>query len=183
MEPSEVQEFAHKLQESSESGGESLKVISLAISILAVLVAMVTVLGHRAHTEAILMETRTSDQWNEYQAKKIRMDSLSVAIDLLSAQSGADSAAIRAKTAEYSTHIAKLKADLVEEQEKAHEYEGEVAHAEAKAARFDLGEALLQIAVVLSSITLFTRNRTFFFVGLVLGTAGLLVAASVLLLH
>ena len=85
MEPSEVQEFAHKLQESGESGGQSLKAISLAISILAVLVAMVTVLGHRAHTEAILMETRTSDQWNEYQAKKIRMDSLSVAVDLLSA--------------------------------------------------------------------------------------------------
>ena len=58
MEPSEVQEFAHKLQESGESGGESLKLISLAISILAVLVAMVTVLGHRAHTEAILMETQ-----------------------------------------------------------------------------------------------------------------------------
>src|SRR5579871_4359825 len=123
MEPSEVQEFAHKLQESSESGGESLKVISLAISILAVLVAMVTVLGHRAHTEAILLETRTSDQWNEYQAKKIRMDSFSVAVDLLSAQSGADSAAVQAKTAEYKTHIAKLKADLVEEQQKAHEYE------------------------------------------------------------
>ena len=183
MEPQEVQEFAKQMKESGESSGESLKSISLAISILAVLVAMVTVIGHRTHTEAVLMEARASDQWNEYQAKKIRMDSLSVAIDLLSAQSGADSAAIRAKTAEYSTHIAKLKADLVEEQEKAHEYEGEVAHAEAKAARFDLGEALLQIAVVLSSITLFTRNRTFFFVGLVLGTAGLLVAASVLLLH
>ncbi len=81
MEPSEVQEFAQKLKESYEEGGQSLKAISLAISILAVLVAMVTVLGHRAHTEAILMETRTSDQWNEYQAKKIRMDSLSVAVN------------------------------------------------------------------------------------------------------
>jgi Domain of unknown function (DUF4337) len=183
MEPSEVQEFAHKLKESSESGGESLKVISLAISILAVLVAMVTVLGHRAHTEAILMETRTSDQWNEYQAKKIRMDSLSVAVDLLSAQPGADSAAIHTKTAAYNAHIAKLKTDLVEEQQRAHEFEDNVVHAEARAARFDLGEALLQIAVVLSSITLFTRNRTFFFVGLFLGGVGLVVAASVLLLH
>ena len=183
MEPQEVQEFANQMKESGESGGESLKSISLAISILAVLVAMVTVIGHRTHTEAVLMEARASDQWNEYQAKKIRMDSLSVAIDLLSAQPGADSTAIQAKTAEYKTHIAKLKADLVEEQQKAHEYEEGVTHAEAKAARFDLGEALLQIAVVLSSITLFTRNKTFFFVGLVLGAGGLLVAASVLLLR
>jgi Domain of unknown function (DUF4337) len=182
MEPSEVQEFAHKLKESSESGGESLKIISLAISILAVLVAMVTVLAHRAHTEAILMETRTSDQWNEYQAKKIRMDSLSVAVDLLSAQSSADPAIVHAKTAEYNAHIAKLKADLVEEQHQAHEFEEAVHHAEAKAARFDLGEALLQIAVVLSSITLFTRNRNYFFLGLAIGAGGLLVASSVFFL-
>jgi hypothetical protein len=53
-----------------------------------------------------------------------------------------------------------------------------VAHAEAQAARFDLGEALLQISVVLSSITLFTRRRSYFFGGLALGAAGLVVAAS-----
>lgn len=183
MEPSEVQEFAQKLKESNEEGGQSLKAISLAISILAVLVAMVTVLGHRAHTEAILMETRTSDQWNEYQAKKIRMDSLSVAVDLLSAQPNSDAPAIHAKTAEYNAHIAKMKADMVEEQQRAHELEDEVAHAEAKAARFDLGEALLQIAVVLASITLFTRNRNYFFLGLAIGAAGILVASSVALLR
>ena len=70
------------MKESGEGGGESLRIISLAISILAVLVAMVTVLGHRSHTEAILMQSRAGDQWNEYQAKKIRMDNLSVDVDL-----------------------------------------------------------------------------------------------------
>ena len=50
--------------------------------------------------------------------------------------------------------------------------------AEAKAVRFDLGEALLQISVVLSSITLFTRRRSFFIGGLSLGAAGLVIAAS-----
>jgi hypothetical protein len=51
--------------------------VSLAISVLAVLVAMVTVLGHRTHTEAILMQTRAADQWNQYQAKKIRQGQVS----------------------------------------------------------------------------------------------------------
>ena len=50
--------------------------------------------------------------------------------------------------------------------------------AEAKAVRFDLGEALLQISVVLSSITLFTRRRSFFMGGLGLGVAGVAIAAS-----
>jgi hypothetical protein len=51
------------------------------------------------------------------------------------------------------------------------------------ALRFDLGEALLQISVVLSSITLFTRRRSFFIGGLTLGLGGLLVAASAYLVH
>jgi Domain of unknown function (DUF4337) len=178
MEADEVQEFANQMKESGEGGGESLRSISLGISILAVLVAMVTVLGHRSHTEAVLMQSRAGDQWNEYQAKKIRMDNLSVNVDLLALQPSNDSAAVAAKTKEYQEHIEKWKKDLEEEQEKAREFEQEVAKAEAKAAHYDLGEALLQIAVVLCSITLFTRNRAYFLLGLALGVAGIVVAFS-----
>ena len=53
-----------------EGGEESLTSISLAISILAVLVAMVTVLGHRAHTEAVLLQARSGDQWNLYAPRR-----------------------------------------------------------------------------------------------------------------
>ena len=177
MEPEEVQEFAKQMKESGE-GGESLKTISLAISILAVLVAMVTVLGHRSHTEAVLMQSRAGDQWNEYQAKKIRMDNLQVDVDLLALQPANDPAAVAVKTKEYKAHIEKWKDDLTEEQAKAREFESEVDHAEHQAARYDLGEALLQIAVVLSSITLFTRNRSYFFLGLTIGAIGLVIALT-----
>lgn len=181
MEAHEVNEFAKQMQESGE-GGESLKTISLAISILAVLVAMVTVLGHRTHTEAILMQSRAADQWNEYQAKKIRMDNLSVTVDMMALQPSLTPAAA-AKREEYNAHIEKWKSDLAEEQKKAEEFEQEVTKAEAKAARYDLGEALLQIGVVLCSITLFTRNRAYFLLGLALGVIGLLVTASAFLVH
>jgi hypothetical protein len=183
MEANEVQEFANQMKESGEGGGESLKTISLGISILAVLVAMVTVLGHRSHTEAVLMQSRAGDQWNEYQAKKIRMDSLSVDVDLLALEPSNDPASVAAKTNEYKAHIEKWKTDLAEEQEKALEFEKEVTHAEAQAARYDLGEALLQIAVVLCSITLFTRKRAYFLLGLTLGAGGIVVAVSALLVR
>jgi hypothetical protein len=179
MEPEEIHEFANEMKESGE-GGESLKSISLGISILAVLVAMVTVLGHRSHTEAVLMQSRAGDQWNEYQAKKIRMDNLSVTLDLLDIEPTVNATTTNAKRDEYKAHIEKWKTDLAEEQEKAREFEGEVHHAEAQAARYDLGEALLQIAVVLCSITLFTRKRAYFLLGLTLGAAGIVVAFSAL---
>src|SRR5665647_3767737 len=87
MEPTEMQEFSKQMK---EGGEESLTRISLAISILAVLVAMVTVLGHRSHTEAVLMQGKAADQWNLYEAKKIRQDSLMVVVDQMALQPTVD---------------------------------------------------------------------------------------------
>ena len=148
---------------------------------IAVLVAIATVLGHRTHTEAVLNQNKATDQWNEYQAKKIRMDNEMVTTDLLALQPTTDPAAVQSKAAEYKAHIAKWQTELAEEQKQAREYEAEVARAEAQANRFDLGEALLQIAVVLASITLFTRNKTYFVLGLALGFAGIVIAGTAFL--
>lgn len=181
MEAHEVQEFAHQMKEAGE-GKESLKVISLAISILAVIVAMVSVAGHRAHTEAILMQSRAADQWNEYQAQKIRMDSLSVVIDQMNLQSALSPAA-NLKLNQYETHIEKWRTNLAQEEKVAESYEHKVEQAEKHAARYDLGEALLQIGIVLCSITLFTLARAYFMMGLSLGLIGILVAISALFVH
>jgi len=101
-----------------------------------------------------------------------------VVIDQMALQPTVDAKASAAKLAEYKAHIAKWNDDLKEEQETAKGFEEKVEIAEAKAVRFDLGEALLQIAVVLSSITLFTRRRSFFFGGLGLSAIGVAIAAS-----
>ncbi|NYF77914.1 DUF4337 domain-containing protein [Granulicella arctica] len=183
MEANEIQEFSNQLKEAGEGKHEeSLTKISLAISILAVLVAMVTVLGHRTHTEAVLMQSKAGDQWNEYQAKKIRQDNLAVVVDTLGLQPN-PSQTTQQKVVEYKAHIAKWRDDLTEEQAKARELEAEVHHAETQASWYDLGEALLQIAVVLCSVTLFTRNRGYFFLGLALGIGGLAVAATGMIVH
>jgi hypothetical protein len=180
MEPEEMQEFSRQMKEAGE-GGESLTNISLAISILAVLVAMVTVLGHRSHTEAVLSQARASDQWNEYQAQKIRAQELAATADLLTLQPNANSAEVDAKLKQYAAQQAKWAGSTQLEQEKAKDFEVDVAHAEHQASRYDLGEALLQISVVLCSVTLFTRQKRYFFLGLGTGAVGVVVAASALL--
>lgn len=175
MEPTEMQEFSKQMK---EGGEESLTSISLAISILAVLVAMVTVVGHRSHTEAVLMQGKATDTWNEYQAKKIRRENLGAMIEHLPLQPTVDAKATEAQLAKDKAHVAKWDEDLKELQDQAKDYESEVKRAEAQAVRFDIGEALLQISVVLSSITLFTRKRSYFMGGLTLGVIGLVIAAS-----
>jgi hypothetical protein len=178
MESTEVDEFRKQVEEGGEAG---LTYVSLGICILAALVAMVTVLGHRTHTEAVLQQARASDQWNEYQAKKIRQSEYDIATVTLTLRPDANSPAIQTMLATYKTHMDKWDKELKEEQDKALDLEAEVQKAEHQAGRYDLGEALLEIAVVLSSITLLTRQRAFFFCGVTLGVAGAVLAATALL--
>jgi hypothetical protein len=180
MEPTEIAEFAEQME---KGGDAALKHISLAISVLAVLVAMVTVLGHRTHTQAILLQSRSGDQWNQYQAKKIRQVQSANTVDILESQPNASSELVQKKIAGHQAHIEKWNEDLKEEQEKAESLESQVESAEIRATRYDLGEALLQISVVLSSITLLTRKQSYFFFGLLLGLVGLLWSLSALFLH
>src|SRR3569623_2849867 len=131
MEATEIQEFAKQVK---EGGEESLTSISLAISYLAVLVAMVTVLCHRSHTEAVLAQARATDQWNLYEAKKIRQDSLEVVIDQVQLQPTVAPKASAAKLAEYKAHMAKWTNDLAEPPKAAKGFEHDVEHAEHQAA-------------------------------------------------
>lgn len=178
MEANEINEFTEQVKEGGES---NLKSVSLAISVLAVLVAMVTVMGHRTHTEAVLQQAKASDSWNEYQARKMRIQEDLSAITVLGASSAMDYA--KSNTERLRAEIEKWNHENEGVLEKAKEHEHEVENAEMKASRFDIGEALLQISVVLASITLLTRRYHYVIAALLLGLAGLLTAASAFLIR
>jgi hypothetical protein len=175
---------AHELQEHAEHGAHeaSMRPVAFTMAVLAVLVAITTVLGHRTHTEAVLDQNRATDQWNEYQAKKIRSYNTSLTADLLSVLTLADKDKEEKIAKLYADHQAKWNDDLKEEQEKAEALERKVEEAEARAARFDLAEALLEIGLVVTSVTLLTRARIYWFLGLAFAAAGVLSALSVTLL-
>jgi hypothetical protein len=62
----ELKEGAEHAHERGEKG------IGLTMAVVAVLLAIATLLGHRAHTEEGLLQGKIVDQWNFYQAKHIR---------------------------------------------------------------------------------------------------------------
>ena len=175
---------ASELQEHAEHGAHeaSMRPVAFTMSVLAVLVAITTVLGHRTHTEAVLNQNKATDQWNEYQAKKIRSYNTSLADKLLSEIPVIDKDKAQKTEKEWSDHQAKWNDDLKEDQEKAESLEKKVEEAEARANRFDLAEALLEIGLVVTSVTLLTKSRIYWFLGLIFAAGGILSAFSVLLL-
>ena len=83
----------------------------------------------------------------------------------------------------FESNIEKYTEEKKEIQDKAHEFEAELAHETQRANRFDLGEVFLEIALVITSITLLTGRKQYWMLGMVMAAAGIVTAASVLLLH
>jgi ribosome-binding ATPase YchF (GTP1/OBG family) len=180
MEANEAQE----LQEHAEHGSHesTMRPVAFTMSVLAVLVAITTVLGHRTHTEAVLDQNKATDQWNEYQAKKIRSYNTMLSEDLLSVVNIGDKDAAQKIAKAYAGHQEKWNADLKDEQKKAEALETKVEQAEARADRYDLSEAMLEIGLVITSVTLLTRRRLYWYFGMIFALAGIASAVSVLLL-
>jgi hypothetical protein len=157
--------------------------VSLTMSILAVLVAGATLLSHRAHTEELLLQTRATDQWAYYQAKNIRLHEVQGIADLLGALAPSDRKETAAVRDKYLKEVERYQSDKEDISDKAKELEKERDVISRRADRFDGGEALLEVGLVICSITLLTKRRAFWFGGMFVGALGVLMALTGLFLH
>jgi uncharacterized protein DUF4337 len=174
-----------ELHENAEHGAEnpSLAPISVTMAILAVCVAVVSLLGHRSHTEELLMQNRATDQWAYYQAKNIRMHNYEMGLDQLALTEFKDKSQADKVREKYQSEADRYKKEQADIEEQAKDFEKESAKAQQRGDRFDLGEVFLEVALVITSLALLTKNRFYWLLGLVCGTAGLATAATGYLLH
>jgi hypothetical protein len=174
-----------ELQENAEHGRKhpSLAPISVTMAILAVCVAVVSLMGHRSHTEELMMQNRATDQWAYYQAKNIRRHNYEMGVDLLSMVEFKDKEQANKVREKYQKEAERYTKEQAEIEEQAKDLENESARAQRKADRYDLGEVFLEIALVISSLALLSGKRFYWFLGIVSGVAGLGIALTGHLMH
>jgi hypothetical protein len=174
-----------ELHEQAEHGREhpDLAPVSLTMAVLAVLVATVSLLGHRTHTEEIILQNKVTDQWAYYQAKNIRRHNDEMFADLTTIVAAKDAEGAAKLGEKYHSEADRYKEEQKELEKEARATEEETKLATRKADRYDLGEVFLEIALVVTSITLLSGRRIFWHLGLLTALAGILVAASTLLVH
>jgi hypothetical protein len=160
----------------------SLAPVSLTMAILAVLVASVSLLGHRAHTEEVILQNQVSDEWAFYQAKSIRRHADEVFADLASVMAAKDGEKAAKLAEKRSTEAEQYRDQGKELEAKAHELEADQKHERRRADRFDLGEAILEIALVITSITLLSGRKLFWYLGILFGIGGIALGVTGLLL-
>jgi hypothetical protein len=180
-----MSEDLSELQEHAEHAKHdpALAPISVTMAVLAVLVAIVTLLGHRAHTEEVVLQAKSSDQWAFYQAKNIRRHTDELFVDLTSVEATSDAAALARLREKYSGEATRYKEEQKGIEEKANEMQAEVEHERHRADRFDLAEVFLEVGLVITSITLLSGRRIFWYLGLLLGVVGIVVAGTAFVVH
>ncbi len=174
----------HELKERAEAASErqGMAPVSVTMAVVAVLVATVSLLGHRTHTEEIILQNKVTDQWAYYQAKNLRLNNLQALNDVLTAIEGKSEKAEEVQK-RFEGNIDKYTEEKKEIQDKARELEAELVRETQRANRFDLAEVFLEIALIVTSITLLTGRKHYWMLGVFMTVAGIATAASVLLLR
>lgn len=183
------------------------------MAIVAALLACVTMFSHRAHnetlqrqgeanrlqTEANILHTRATDQWGFYQAKNVRAHQYRASLDLLAvlAKDGSGAGRLAEVEREWRKQLVKYDQELPtiqkeaqelvhQGEEKQHQCQEKLEESEAahhRGDRFDLAELAVELALVLCSVSILTKQSVFWYCGVVVSAIGAAIALSVFLLH
>lgn len=175
------------LEELEEIKGKAFtKRVALTTAIFAVILAIASLGGKNSMKEMLLTQQQASDQWAFYQAKVIRENlygaqKLQLEADLAERSSTMKPEvrqkfeALMTKYADEEKHYDTEKKDIEKEARKL-EHERDLNR--SKDPYFDYAEVFLQIAIVMSSISILSGSRPLFFFSLVLAIIGMLLTLN-----
>jgi len=181
LETREVLEHVEQAEVAAERQENAGRNAAVVVSVMAALLAIASLAGSRASTEAILAQAKASDTWNEFQANSLKRHvNLDDAAQLRIVTAGGPAAA---QGEQRAAALEQAVADKYQPAQddlmpKAQELEHERDVAEARHRGFQTSEAAFQIGIVLSSISIVARARWLLLVGGGLGVVGIALGAN-----
>jgi hypothetical protein len=164
-------EIHHEHGHEADSFGKKIGVL---VGTIGILLAAVTIASHREHTAAVIHKTEANDQWSYYQAKKIRGEVLGVGATLSTLVSSSADARDASARMQADHDRENQEADDIKQQAEAKEADS--LRAEQRALRFDLGEGLLELGLVLTSLYFLAKKKYFPAFGVTAAALGLVAA-------
>jgi hypothetical protein len=155
--------------------------VALVTAVFAVILSISSMGGNNATKEMLLAQQKSSDQWSFYQAKVIREHLYRAQKQRLEADLLERGAALPPAAREKVEALARK----WEEEEKRYNVEKKDIEKDAKkleAVRdlsairdpyFDLADVFLQIAIVMSSVSILSKSRPVFYFSLLLAAVGI----------
>jgi Domain of unknown function (DUF4337) len=174
-------------KELEEMRGQAFtRTVALTTAVYAVALALTALGGSNAMKEMLLAQQQASDQWSFYQAKVVREHQYRIAgqhLEIELAERGASMppearqkyTALLAQVMDEEKRYNAEKKDIEKEAKKL-EHERDVNR--EKDPYFDFAEVLLQIAIVMSSISILSTSRPMFVLSLGLAVCGILLSIN-----
>ena len=157
--------------------------VAITTAVYAVMLAIAALAGNYAMKEMLLAQQQASDQWTFYQAKVIREHAYRVQqkrleVDL--AERGASMAPevrqqYEALLGEFAAEAKRYGVEKKDIEQDARKLEHERDVNRNKDPYFDFAEVLLQIAIVMSSVSILATSRLLYGVSFVLAVCGTLL--------
>ncbi len=173
------------------------KRVALTMVIIAVILAGVKVVGHRAHNQTLSLQiesgvshTRETDLWNLFQAQKIRQhqyETQATALTIIaregkySDKAKEDITKLKERAAGYKKEAEEWKAKAESWQQKGLKQMEDSEHMHHLCDYFDLGEMAVEIGLVLCSLAILVKMRFFWIAGIVAALIGAGIAGVGLL--
>jgi hypothetical protein len=146
--------------------------VGILVGVVGIFLSVVTIASHRAHTQAVIHRTESNDAWAYYQAKKIREHTSDVGVTLLQTLApdpGKAAASVKKLETARDKYADEANGLMSQARDKEHESDTE----EKRALRFDIGEGLLELGLVLCSLYFLARNGLFPTFGVLSAVAGI----------
>jgi len=179
-------EFPNTEELEELKGGGFTRTVALVTAVYAVILAISSVGGSNATKETILAQQQASDQWAFYQAKVQRAHvdrNHRTALELAVAERGDTMRPdARSKLAAAITELAdeerRYQGESKAIEERAREFERVRDENRKRDPYFDEGEMFLQIAIVMSSVSILSTSRRLFSLSVVLAVIGSLLTLN-----
>ena len=185
------------------------KRVAVTMAIVAAVLAAVSLMSHRKHNETLSLQiqsnkkkTEAANRWAQYQARSIRRNQFEAFLDMLPVTAQPDKAAeakkvagrMQAKVDEYRMPaekddpkdpqgLAGLMALAKALDDEAVKLEKDSEHVHHQGDRFDLAELFVELALVVCSVALLSKQRLFWYAGMAIGGVGVVLAGTAFFVH
>ena len=176
-----LEDIAHEATHEASHGNRNAKLIGLLISVLALFLAVSEMLGKSAQTHALALNIEASDTWNFFQAKTIRQTMLRTNMESVKLQADVSKPEIEKQMSAWQATIDRWESEPSTNEgrkeliKKAKEIEAKRDGYLEQYHAYEFASLLIQLGIVLSSVTLLTSIMWFSAGSIGLGIAGLAV--------
>ena len=183
----EPQEWVERAAEEHQHGHEhapahhqpDMNTSAITAAVLAVLAAVGSLLSGHAANEAILAQSRATDQWAYYQSKSTKGHVYEASGEIVKALTDSLDRSQTEKTGPALEHfraeVKRYDNEKSEIEREAKNLEAESRHELHRHHRYSLGIACFQVGIVLASVSILVRLRSLYLLSLVAGAAGIVL--------